>query len=121
MTKPEFIRRLQAASRKSRQYFVAGATALGLCMVGAAAITSWKEHGGLAWTGSFDFGKGLLFAGLIVMVLCLLLAGAGDLGVPCVKCGKRLQGVAAQIAVATDNCGYCGGKAFDEVELDKPA
>jgi len=121
MTKPEFIRHLRTGECKSRRYSVAGGVAIGLCMIGAASLTSWKERGGLSWTGSFDFGKGLLGVGLIVMVLCVLIASAGDLGVPCVKCGKRLHGIAAQIAVATDNCGYCGGKAFDEVELDKPA
>jgi hypothetical protein len=120
VAKPEFIRRLQAANRKSRQYFIAGVTALGLCMIGAAALTSWKEHGGLSWTGSFDLWKVLLWVGLIVMVLSVLIAGAGNSGVPCVKCGKRLLGIAAQIAVATGNCEYCGEKAFDEMERNKP-
>jgi hypothetical protein len=113
MTKEEFIQRRQTSERKSRRYSVAGFVALGLCMIGAAVATSWKEHGGLTGTGSCDLGNSLVLAGFVIMLLCMAVAGIVNSGQPCSACGKRLHGIAAQIAVATGNCGHCGEKAFD--------
>ena len=35
---------------------------------------------------------------------------------PCPHCGKPLAGISAQIALATDNCGYCGKKVFESAD-----
>jgi len=121
MTKQEFVKRVQTSERKFRRCLIAGVATLGVCMMAAATTDSLKEHGVLTPATSLILGKLLGGAGLVALFFCLVIGLATASGEKCVKCGKRLQGIAARIAVATGNCGYCGEQAFDEQHDDKPA
>jgi hypothetical protein len=120
MTKPEFVKRIQTSERIFRRSLITGVAVMGVCMMAAATMDSLKEHGVLTPATSIILGKVLLGAGLIALFLCLVIGFATASGERCAKCGKRLQGIAAQIAVATGNCGYCGERAFDTQDNKKP-
>ena len=53
---------------------------------------------------------GILFAALVGV----LAIGSKKLLAHCPSCGKQLGGMAAQIAVSTKHCGYCGAGLFGD-------
>src|ERR1700759_1215598 len=106
MTKVEGIRRLRAGERFMHRSIIAGLTFLGLSVLGSAAATSHEAQ------------EILVAIGVTSMLACFFVAGIAKSRVRCVKCGRRLQDVPAQIAVATGHCGYCGEEAFDNESLE---
>ncbi len=104
MTKAEGIRRLQVGERVLRRSVAAGLTALGLSILAGAVI------------GSHDAQEIFVAIGVVLMMLCMVIGGITNSRVRCAKCGRQLQAIPAQIAVATGHCGYCGEEAFENVK-----
>jgi hypothetical protein len=102
MTKAEGIRRLQVGERLMRRGIVMGITIMGLCLLASAAVSSYNLQ---------EIFVGI---GVVLMLMCIVVGGIANSRVKCAKCGRQLQAVPAQIAVATGRCGFCGEKAFDD-------
>ena len=87
---------------------IAGLIAMGLSLLASAAI---RSHNGQ---------EIFVCIGVVLMMVCIVIGGIANSRVRCAKCGRQLQAIPAQIAVATGHCGFCGKVAFDGVAEEKP-
>jgi len=114
MTKHEFISQLRARERQFNRRAFRGCTLLALWLIGVAVVDYLQQHGELNLAGSPDLRREVAAAGFIaVFFIFVLILAMTKQGLQCPHCRKQLVAVAARIAVATGNCGFCGEKVYD--------
>ena len=121
MTKQDFIKRQQAMLRFSNQkmmYWLAVLIAGSLAASGLASYIKrqTQELAGASLAVNVA-GMVLLFGGLAVLTVYSIVFQR-RFGHRCPSCHKWLTGFAAQTAIATGNCGFCGNAVFEETPSD---
>lgn len=125
MTKQEFIAKqremMHSGNKRSAIWIVLFFGGL----IGCAALSGYIERHAeeYRWIGA-AFGVGLLFffGANIALMWWFGARQQRSFGHRCPHCNKALVGFGVQLAIATENCGHCGERVFDDptVEEDTP-
>jgi len=116
MTKQEFISRQKQMNHVGTTRAIVWVVLLLGTLIGGIPLGEYVErHANVTWLGSAaGVGFVVLVIGLVVSPFWMLWRQHKQFGHRCPSCKKALFGQHASIAIATDHCGLCGDKVFDD-------
>jgi hypothetical protein len=115
MTKDDFVLRQTVAKREENKVSIILLVVLFGGLIGLGSLAPWMDHH--RSVVSIQVAYGVSIFGFMIGNMIFLVWGirrrARQYGHNCPVCGKPLVGFAAQIAIASGNCGHCGQPVFD--------